>query len=287
AEHPNPAGNGDAVAPAASISSLRGMHLLVAEDNEMNQFVTQQTLERAGCTCDIVDDGIKAVQSAQSGKYDLVLMDCQMPRLDGLEASRQIRQWEDLQAKPTRLPIIALTAEAISGDRDRCMAAGMDGYVTKPINGQELFAAIAAVARGRPKIGDACPLDPATSGQPPIDVESLFRRCMRDADFATRLLEQFDRRAAQDIDLLRRGISTGDIEGTTRRAHNLKSVAAHIGAGGLREIALEIEQAGARGDAGLVQRHVQRLADEARRCADYIPRAIESMAKMTEPSGAN
>src|ERR1019366_6485436 len=124
------------------LAPLRGLHLLVAEDNEMNQFVTQEILKRAGCTCDIAGDGALTVEAFKRGKYSLILMDCQMPNMDGLEATRQIRRIELSQGKSARIPIIALTAEAISGDREKCLAAGMDGYVTKPINSKELLAEI-------------------------------------------------------------------------------------------------------------------------------------------------
>jgi CheY-like chemotaxis protein/nitrogen-specific signal transduction histidine kinase len=125
--------------PAAR-TSLSGLHLLVAEDNDMNQFVTRELLKRAGCTCDVVTDGAGAVEAVKKGRYDAVLMDCQMPGMDGLEATRLIRTLE--AAGGAHLPIIALTADAAQGDRERCLDAGMDGYVSKPINSAELIAVI-------------------------------------------------------------------------------------------------------------------------------------------------
>ena len=145
----------DAVLPAkiqdaASVLRLiRGLHLLVAEDNEMNQFVAQETLKRAACTCDIATDGEAAVAAFQKRPYDMILMDCQMPDVDGLEATRRIRALELASNSRSRIPIIALTADAISGDRERCIEAGMDSYVTKPVNAAELFAAIAAQVQRR------------------------------------------------------------------------------------------------------------------------------------------
>ena len=150
------AGSGDVAAPPAPAPAtataaaaearqrLGGLHLLVAEDNEMNQFVTQETLRRGGITCDIVADGAAAVAAVQRQRYDAVLMDCQMPGMDGMEATRRIRQHEAEWARP-RLPIIALTADAIQGDREKCLSAGMDTYTTKPVNAAALFAAIAAL----------------------------------------------------------------------------------------------------------------------------------------------
>jgi CheY-like chemotaxis protein len=122
-----------------------GLHLLVAEDNEMNQFVTRETLRRFGCDCEIVADGALAVEAVQARHFDIVLMDCQMPGMDGLEATARIRLHEAAVGSP-RIPIIALTAEAIQGDREKCLAAGMDGYVSKPINADDLFKAIESLA---------------------------------------------------------------------------------------------------------------------------------------------
>jgi signal transduction histidine kinase/CheY-like chemotaxis protein len=128
--------------PVPAAGSLAGVHLLVAEDNEMNQFVTQETLRRAGCTCRIVVNGREAVEAAAAGGFDAILMDCQMPEMDGLEATRLIRRHEAASPGSQHIPIIALTADAIAGDREKCLAAGMDDYVTKPINARDLFAAI-------------------------------------------------------------------------------------------------------------------------------------------------
>jgi len=127
---------------AADRPRLDGMHVLVAEDNEINQMVTQELLEKVGVRCDIVGDGILALEALKARKYDVVLMDCQMPRMDGLEAAREIRRRESESPGSKRIPIIALTADAIDGDRERCIGAGMDDYVTKPIDPDALFAAI-------------------------------------------------------------------------------------------------------------------------------------------------
>jgi hypothetical protein len=135
-----------AAEPAQKRSQLlAGLHLLVAEDNEMNQFVTEETLRMVGCTCDIVADGVLAVQAVGNKRYDAVLMDCQMPTMDGLEATRRIRANEAAVPCARRLPIIALTADAIQGDREKCLEAGMDGYVSKPTNAEDLFAAISGL----------------------------------------------------------------------------------------------------------------------------------------------
>jgi ammonium transporter, Amt family len=123
------------------------IHVLLAEDNEINQMVAAAILAKAGFACDIVDNGVRAVEAALTGRYDVVLMDCQMPEMDGFEAAREIRKRETEKGVPqdARLPIVALTANAIKGDRETCLQAGMDDYVSKPIDHFKLCAAIRSV----------------------------------------------------------------------------------------------------------------------------------------------
>lgn len=138
-----------ASASVIAANSLHGLHLLVAENNEMNQFVTQETLRRAGCTCDVVNDGVAAIEAATWHDYDAILMDCQMPGIDAREATRRIRALEAATPGRRAVPIIALSAQAVRGDRERCLAAGMDEYVAKPLKSHLLIAAIAAAAAKR------------------------------------------------------------------------------------------------------------------------------------------
>jgi len=120
------------------IGSLRPIRVLLAEDNAVNQLVARRLLECQGCTVDVVASGLEAVQRFGSTNYDLVLMDCQMPEMDGFEAARRIRASE----QKLRVPIVAVTAQAFQSDRDRCLAAGMDDYISKPINISQLAAAL-------------------------------------------------------------------------------------------------------------------------------------------------
>jgi len=116
----------------------RKVHVLVAEDNKINQIVATEMLTHANVSSDIAQNGLEAFQRFTSGGYDMILMDCQMPQVDGYEATEMIRQWETKNAKP-RTPIIALTANVVSGDSQRCFDAGMDAYCSKPINPSILF----------------------------------------------------------------------------------------------------------------------------------------------------
>jgi len=126
------------------------LRILVAEDNVVNQNVARMQLARLGYMVDIVPDGRAALETAQAHPYDVVLMDCQMPEMDGYEATRQLRAWEQTRradgGKFAPLQIIAMTASAMSGDREACLAAGMDDYIAKPVQASELAAAIARAA---------------------------------------------------------------------------------------------------------------------------------------------
>jgi signal transduction histidine kinase/ActR/RegA family two-component response regulator len=113
--------------------------VLVVEDHPVNQILARTALQRLGCVVDVVNGGVEGVEAATAKTYDLILMDCQMPDVDGYEATRQIRLWESQQTSPERVPIVALTAYAMQGDREKCEAAGMDDYLTKPFTGHSLL----------------------------------------------------------------------------------------------------------------------------------------------------
>jgi CheY-like chemotaxis protein/anti-sigma regulatory factor (Ser/Thr protein kinase) len=157
-------------APQADAADVTGQffpnsRVLVVEDNLVNQIVAQAALERLGCQVDLADGGAEGVQAARLQHYDLVLMDCQMPEVDGYEATRQIRLWELTQKSARRLPIAALTAHAMAGDREKCEAAGMDDYLSKPMSAAELQllllrwlpASSAVSAQGENKAGPRSP----------------------------------------------------------------------------------------------------------------------------------
>jgi CheY-like chemotaxis protein len=279
-----------AVTPASgdtAQNNLQGLHLLVAEDNEMNQFVTRETLKRAGCTCDVVSDGALALEASAKKRYDLILMDCQMPGMDGLEATIRIRERELADGEP-RIPIIALTAEAIQGDREKCLAAGMDDYVTKPINAGELFRAIGALKSTTaspittPTAPAAAPALPSI--EDPFDLAALLKRCMKDAKFAVNTLIKFRERACSDVQLLQQRLAGCDGQSIQNIAHNLKSAAAHVGANPLRRIANDIEQLSTEFNAEALSQKLLELNAEVKRCAEYIPQAIEDLSKAEEGS---
>jgi PAS domain S-box-containing protein len=150
---------GSSTAVREHTSPYAGARVLLAEDNEINQIVAREMLIKCGYCCDIVGDGQKAVDAMQREEYDLILMDCQMPVKDGFDATREIRRLErnnQLAGQSgRRIPIVALTANAMKGAREKCLEAGMDGYASKPINPKELLRTIERMLRGGTDVAKA------------------------------------------------------------------------------------------------------------------------------------
>jgi signal transduction histidine kinase/CheY-like chemotaxis protein/HPt (histidine-containing phosphotransfer) domain-containing protein len=225
-------------------NALRG-HVLLVEDNAINQRVAMTMMNKFGLSVSLADDGHEAVEMVRDQTFDLVLMDCQMPVMDGLEATRRIRAWEATRAPAgPALPIVALTANAIAEDREACAAAGMTGYLSKPITGASLFDALAQHLRAPDPamaVGDpAAALTPASArptpapGRPIFDASVLAELPMvadgTDPDFALSVLEQFLELSAQTMARCRDAMAAADGEAMVFEVHTLKSSSAQVGA---------------------------------------------------------
>jgi len=144
----------------------RPLHILVAEDNALNQLLAKRTLEKAGHSVVVANNGEEAVTALGRETFDLVLMDVQMPVMDGFQATAKIRQRE--QTTGQHQPIVAMTAHALKGDRERCLEAGMDGYVAKPLRNSELFSAIAAAVTDPEQLGPKIGETTSVNGSPKL-----------------------------------------------------------------------------------------------------------------------
>jgi CheY-like chemotaxis protein/HPt (histidine-containing phosphotransfer) domain-containing protein len=257
---------------AESLPLLR-VHALVAEDNVVNQRVAVRMLERLGCRVDVAADGREALEALSRCTYDYIFMDCQMPEMDGYEATAAIRQRQT--EGDAYVPIIAMTAHAMRGDREQCLAAGMDDYVSKPVRPDELRAMLrkwAQLSRNltAPLQAPAAALGSATGPvqplPPALDAEAFaaLKELYKDGDSTAlhELLGQFVQDAAVRIDTLRATAAADDARGLARAAHGLKSSSAGMGALRMAALCQEIEQLGQAGSCVAALAEVAQLASE-------------------------
>lgn len=225
--------------PAPEVN-LNDARVLVAEDNSVNQLVIGELLKSAGIHVDIVDNGAVAVSQIDAEHYDLLLMDCEMPELDGFEATRWIRSQETARQDGKSIPIIALTANAIQGDRERCLDAGMNDYLTKPINAKKLFHTLQKWYKPDPaqtSENETHAVDTPESlsdshdtQQGLLDIESALQRCAGKADILGLVLEEFERSTKDAAMNFEKCFSESDMDSIRTMAHSLKGAAANIGA---------------------------------------------------------
>jgi two-component system sensor histidine kinase/response regulator len=247
-----------ATAPGGSDRpSLPLLNVLLAEDGLVNQTVARRLLEKQGHSVKVVGDGHEALQAIETGTFDVVLMDIQMPGLDGFAATTEIRRREAGTGRHT--PIVAMTAHAMKGDRERCLEASMDGYVSKPIHSRELFAAIANVLSSR-AAADTCTLPPiAQDALPPasmpsaaskhadahdrpeslaavpiegavVDWELAIDQAARDRDIVLEMIDVYLEEKSGLLSTIQRTIERGDAAGLRRAAHTLKGALHHLAA---------------------------------------------------------
>ena len=264
--------------PAAGALAVRfksGARVLVAEDNVVNQEVALGMLRKLGLRAEAVGDGAEAVETLKSVPYDLVLMDMQMPEMDGLEATRLIRD-PSSGVLHHQIPIVAMTANAMRGAQEQCQAAGMNGYLTKPVSPQALVAALrtwlppetAPALDAPPATGPAMPSpaapavaasSPAAAADPSVfDRADMLDRLL-DEDLVESILARFLASVPEQIASLRKALASGDAESTQRQAHSIKGAAANVSTERLRQAAWALEQAAKAGDLGTAARQLEEL----------------------------
>ena len=245
------------------------LRILLAEDNVVNQKLAIRLLEKLGYRANIAGNGVEALEALELQPYDLLLSDVQMPEMDGLEATRRIiERWPEGE----RPWIVAMTAEAMSGDRERCLEAGMDDYLTKPIRVEELVAAI----KRAPRRADPAP-DPDGDGT--IDRDALARLAegVGDDEFVAELIEGFSTDAPALIAAARAGLDQGDDAEVRRAAHTLKSNAATFGAQALSDRSRAVEEAAKQGQLSNATAMIDAMAQELDVVLDALPRTWQEM----------
>jgi PAS domain S-box-containing protein len=239
-----------------------GARILVVEDNVTNRQVALAQLRKLGFQANAAANGAEAIEAVRGGGYDLVLMDCEMPVMDGFEATRRIRG-----LRQPDIPIVALTANAMQSDRERCLREGMNDYLAKPV----VMARLADVlGRWLPKSGGGGTVQPAAApageqAKAIFDAEALLGRLMGDRELAGAVLKGFLENVPSQLDNLRRRLDEADAAATRSQAHALKGAAATVSAVGLHAIALALERAGSAG----------RLDH----CGELLPRAVEEFER--------
>ena len=272
---------------------VRG-RVLVVEDNETNRLVATGILDTMGIGYEIASNGLEAIDAVAENTYDVILMDCQMPEMDGFEATRKIRENEEETGQETRVPIVALTANAIRGDRERCLEAGMDDYLSKPIDPERLLETIGeylpdpAAADNPPAVTNTDEPLPtktpeATEESLPLDLKALSDRCLGNASLVERVLDQFEKKARTIVADIETAFEFGDKQEVKRMAHSLKGMAANVAAETLANLAATVETAGAAADVATIRSTLPVLRGELERCTEYsretLARGVESLVQ--------
>ncbi|MCX7804182.1 MAG: response regulator [Planctomycetota bacterium] len=283
--------------------------ILVVEDNIVNREVAVRILEKLGYRTDTAANGREAVEAVRKIPYDLILMDVQMPEMDGFRATSLIRRYESVVGRHT--PVVAMTAHALQGDREKCMEAGMDDYIPKPVTREtlasvvgRLLAASASISKGaaasgggrrpapallpgsvprQPAPADGSAPAPAAPEAPPFEIRELLDRLDGDMAACERLARLFAEDFAARMEELRAAIEKGDARRVEREAHTMKGSAANFAARGLYGSALEVETAAREGRLSDARAALLALATEFRRVEDCIRAAFVSCRRGAEP----
>jgi CheY-like chemotaxis protein/HPt (histidine-containing phosphotransfer) domain-containing protein len=232
------------VMPHTLDNEPRSLCILVAEDNLVNQTLAVRLLEKRGHKVAVAADGRQALEMLESQSFDLVIMDLQMPEMDGLEATAKIRERE--KGTGTHLPIIAMTAYAMKRDRDRCREAGMDGYLAKPIQPQELYAALESIVTGNAR--DSHISAAPGPSQKVLDKAALLDRVEGDQQLLRSVVGVFLADCPRMMEAVRTAVAERDVTRLEREAHNLKGATGNLGAGDAHHAAAVLESLAVEGE---------------------------------------
>jgi PAS domain S-box-containing protein len=270
--------------PAAKAAEHPSRLLLLVEDNPVNRKLAMMQLKKLGFTAHTANNGREALTALRSSRYDLILMDCQMPEMDGYEATGVIRTMETERGRHT--PIIAMTANAMAGDRERCIAAGMDDYLSKPVGIEQLRVKIQRWLPELPAAQHAIIEDqPAPVAKSPVmDDKALDKiRALQmegEPDLLSEIIASYLGDAPVQLEAIHRAVAAGDAEGLHRSAHSMKSSSANLGATVLSSLCKELEEMGRSGDL----RQAAQKCQQAQREFDAARRALEVIRSGAEPT---
>ena len=251
----------------------QGKRILIVDDNEINQFVATEQVELAGFDVDVAGNGQKAVELVMAKQYAAVLMDCQMPVMDGYTAARTIREWE--RGSGRHVPIIALTAHAMAGERDKVLAAGMDDYLSKPLRAHALERMLERY------IGDDAGTAPAAETSAVTVVQPNAVELDPDIKRSEKLSRLFIERVPEGLDELDQAIAS-EPERIRERAHKLKGSCLAVGAEAMAEEAEDLQHEAELGQTGKAHERAARLREQFGRVRDLLVRELASKASASQ-----
>ena len=246
--------------------NVRSLHILLAEDNAVNQKVAVRLLEKRGHTIVVADDGKQAIAIHEQERFDLVLMDVQMPEMDGFEATAAIRQREE--ATGIHIPIVAMTANAMKGDRERCLEEGMDAYISKPLRSKDLFE----VVEGAVAIPTETQMDTPEEQLPDevIDKVAALDCIDGDEELLREMVEIFLDDCPKLLNDIRQAVTGRDSESLHRSAHTLKGSVGNFSASAAYEAALKLEMMGRSGNVAHAEEAYSVLEGEIGRLREAL-----------------
>lgn len=246
--------NEDVFADRILVPQKESLRILLAEDNLVNQTLALGILGRQGHSVKVVDNGVAAVQAYEAEEFDVVLMDVQMPEMDGLDATRRIRDSEARTGKHT--PIIAMTAHAMAGDQQRCIAAGMDHYLAKPIRIPQLAEALVEAGAARKKDSLAAT---RFGNSEMINWQEALRTVDGDHDLLKEIVKVFLVDQSRLIEEIRSSIESHDGQSVQRSSHSIRGALMHLGALRVAKLAQQVELLGASGELRDAKEHLEKL----------------------------
>ncbi|MBL0343022.1 MAG: response regulator [Bacteroidetes bacterium] len=227
---------------SSEMAKMIPLHILIAEDNIINQKIARIALQQLGYEPEVVNNGEEAVQKAFSNKYDLIFMDVQMPILDGLEATKKIKSNRESPSSPI---IIAMTAFAMEGDREKCLHAGMSDYIAKPLKIEDFRSMIFKWIGNHPTTDNSNSKNPITSSVDILIDMKLFNRLVEmgndDTEFMKQLITLYAEQSKDSISIIENAVSKNDFEGIGQAAHKLKGSSLNLGAKQVAEICKQME----------------------------------------------
>ncbi|MCG8371074.1 MAG: response regulator [Proteobacteria bacterium] len=241
--------------PADDLLATRfSARILLAEDNEVNCELVRIMLEPSGCRVDVAENGQAAIDAFDAHRYDLILMDCHMPVMDGYQATRAVRSRETLRSAQPRVPIVAITANAMAGDREQCLAAGMDDFIAKPFTKRALYEVLLRWLTGGPDASGPLAEDGSTRHRtaggpvPPAALNDAALDRIRELqqpggpDILEKLVRMYMESTPGLLNEMRAAVADEDAEALSRAAHSLKSSSANLGANAVAELCRTLEE---------------------------------------------